>query len=190
MGPTGTAVVAAFQPAWNATTDDEYRCRNGQGYGVGVLSRLPSAAVAGRGIHPVQDPDDPERRAWLCLGGAAIVCTTHLAHVRRDVALAQCRHLMGTVVPGLRAGDVPAPLVLGADLNLGAGDTADLRSCLPAGIGSVGDGGLQHVVATPELAAGAVRRIDLGGATDHPGLLVVLAPAGNDRAQQARVTHR
>jgi hypothetical protein len=66
--------------------------------------------------------------------------------------------------------------VLGGDLNLGSGADPDLRSCLPAGSALVDDGGVQHVVATPEFVVGGSRTIDMRGTTDHPGLLVTLAP--------------
>ena len=69
-----------------------------------------------------------------------------------------------------------APLVLGGDLNLGSGDSSDLKTCLPAGSALVDDGGVQHIVATPEFIVGSSQTIDLGGTTDHPGLLVTLAP--------------
>ena len=60
-------------------------------------------------------------------------------------------------------------------LNLGNGDSPDLKACLPAGSALVDDGGPQHVVATPEFVVDDFRRIDLRGSTDHPGLLVRLS---------------
>src|SRR4051794_2048932 len=129
--------------------------------------------------------EDPEERTWLCLDvtapPAVTVCTTHLADTRREVAGAQCRYLFGTVIAGRRARDGAAPLVLGGDLNLGSGDSPDLTSCLPAGSALVDDGGRQHVVATPEFVVDSSRTIDLGGATDHPGLLVTLVPQAGRR---------
>jgi endonuclease/exonuclease/phosphatase family metal-dependent hydrolase len=180
----GGGVVAAFQPARNGRTGDPYRCRNGQQYGIGIVSRWPSVpgSSAGGGIYPAQDREDPEERAWLCLDAAATpavaVCTTHLAYTKREIAVAQCRYLFGTVVAELRARDGAAPLVLGGDLNLGSGDSPDLESCLPAGSALADDGGQQHVMATPELVVDSSRTIDLRGTTDHPGLLVTLVPSG------------
>ena len=78
--------------------------------------------------------------------------------------------------PEMRARDGVVPVVLGGDLNLGNGDSPDLKACLPAGSALVDDGGPQHVVATPEFVVDDARRIDLRGSTDHPGLLVTLAP--------------
>ncbi|MHA6796177.1 endonuclease/exonuclease/phosphatase family protein [Pseudonocardia bannensis] len=178
----GGAVVSAFQAARDGRTGDAYRCRNGQRYGIGMVSRWPSVpgSSAGGGIYPTQDREDPEERAWLCMDVAATpavaVCTTHLAYTEREVAGAQCRYLFGTVIAEVRARDGAAPLVLGGDLNLGSGDSPDLESCLPAGSALADDGGEQHVVATPEFVVDSSRTIDLRGTTDHPGLLVTLAP--------------
>lgn len=177
----GGAVTSAFQPARDAHTGDAYRCRNGQPYGIGIVSRWPSVpgSSAGGGIFPSQDRGDPEERAWLCLQVAATpaiaICTTHLADTKRDVASAQCEYLFGSVIAGMRARDRTTPLVLGGDLNLGP-DSLDLMSCLPPGYTLVDDGGDQHVVATPEFVVDSSRTIDLRGTTDHPGLLSTLAP--------------
>ncbi|MHA6629995.1 endonuclease/exonuclease/phosphatase family protein [Pseudonocardia sichuanensis] len=177
----GGAAVSAFQAARDRDTGEAYRCRNGQQFGNGIVSRWPSVpgSSVGSGIYPLQDPDDPEERAWVCMEvgatPAVAVCTTHLAYTDRQVAAGQCEYLFGTVVEGMRArGGVP--LVLGGDLNLGSGDSPDLGSCLPSGSGFVGDGEAQLVVATPELVVDSSRTIDLR-ATDHPGLLVTLAPS-------------
>lgn len=179
----GGAVTSAFQAALDRRTGEAWRCRNGSQYGIGVVSRWPSVpgSSAGGGIYPIQDSEDPEERAWLCLDVAATpavaVCTTHLADTDREVAAAQCGYLFRTVIAELRhARDVAAPLVVGGDLNLGSGDRPELKSCLPAGSGLVDDGGQQHVVATPEYVVDTSRTIDLRGTTDHPGLLVTLAP--------------
>ena len=172
-------LTSAFQPARDARTGAPYRCRNGSEYGIGLLSRWPPVAgsAATGGIYPAQDADDPEQRAWLCLDAAATpavaVCTTHLAYTRREVAQAQCAHLVGTVIPQLRARR-GAPVVLGADLNLGPA----VQSCLPPDSVVAGDGGQQHVVGTPGFTVDDVRLIDLQGATDHPGLLVTLTSSG------------
>ena len=177
-GLMGTA-PSAFQAARDRTTGAGYRCVNGRQYGNGLVSRWPTGSAGGGGIHPAQDPDDPEERSWVCRDVAApsvlSVCTTHLAYTVREVALAQCAHLSGTVVPELRARTGGAPVVLGADLNLGAGGP-ELDACLPAGHTRAGDGGPQHVVATPGLVVADHRTIDLDGSTDHPGLLVTLVP--------------
>lgn len=172
----GGGVVSVFQAARDRNTGDAYRCRNGQRFGNGIVSRWPSVpgTSASSGIYPIQEPVDPEERAWVCLEVAATpavgVCTTHLAYITREVTVDQCGYLFGTVIAGLRA-----PLVLGADLNLGPGDSPDLRSCRPAGSAFAGDGDLQVVVATPEFVVDSSRTIGLRE-TDHPGLLVTLVP--------------
>lgn len=164
-------VASAFQPARNRDTGEPYRCRNGEQYGIGVVSRWPATARDG-GIYPAQDPEDPEERAWLCLDAAATpalaVCTTHLAYTVREVTRAQCADLFGRLL-------APRPaVVLGADLNLGPGDSPDLLSCVPEGWARTGDGGQQHVMATPGYTITDARTVDLDGSTDHPGLLVTL----------------
>ncbi len=174
-------VESAFQGARDRRTGDVYRCLNGQPYGIGLISRWPSVpgSVAGAGIYPSQDTDDPEERAWLCRGVAAspamTVCTTHLAYTKLEVAAAQCGYLFGTVIAEMRALDPPVPVVLGGDLNLGSGESASLTSCLPADSAVADDGGVQRVVATPEFAVSESHDIDLRGTTDHPGLLVTLS---------------
>jgi len=177
----GGAAVSAFQPHRDGRTGAPYRCRNGRLFGLGVVSRWPTVpgSAAEAGVYPAQDRDDPEERAWLCLDVAATpavaVCTTHLAYTKREVARAQCAHLFGVVVAGLRAREEAVPLVVGGDLNLGSGADPDLEACLPAGSALVDDGGAQHVVGTPEFAVGDFRTIALRE-TDHPGLLVTLTP--------------
>jgi len=168
-------VTSEFEPARQRDTGDPYRCRNGQQFGNGIVSRWPSVpGSAGSGRYPIQDGEDPEERTWVCMDAAAAapvgVCTTHLAYTDRDVTIGQCRYLFDTVVPGRRA-----PLVLGGDLNLGSDDGGELGSCLPADAAVTDDGEVQVVAATPEFVVTGTRTIDLRGASDHPGLLVTLA---------------
>lgn len=176
----GADVVSEFQAAHDRRTGAEFRCRNGESYGIGVVSRWPSVpgSTAG-GVYPDQDVQDPEERVWLCLTtqstAAITACTTHLDDRKREVAVAQCDYLFHTVITRLNPAGAADPVVLGGDLNLGSGDDPDLRSCLPADFEVAGDGGVQHIVATPGLAITASRTIDLGDATDHPGLLVTLS---------------
>ena len=175
-------VVSAFQGAGDRRTGDAYRCLNGEPYGIGLLSRWPSipGSAAGAGIYPSQDTDDPEERARLCLGVAAspatTICTTHLTDTKLEVAAAQCAYLFDTVIAGIREQNPAEPVVLGGDLNLGSGDSADVKSCLPGDSALVDDGGVQLVATTPEFVLIGSELIDLRGATDHPGLLVTLSP--------------
>ncbi len=176
----GEKVVSAFYAARDRRSGEAYRCRNGEQYGIGLISRWPAApgSFAEGGTYPVQDTEDPEERVWLCLSvvGApdVTVCTTHLAYTKPEVAAAQCRYLFGTVIAEMREQDGALPVVLGGDLNLGFGDSQELRSCLPAGSTVVDDGSAQHVVGTPEFVVIDSRLIDLHD-TDHPGLLVTIA---------------
>jgi endonuclease/exonuclease/phosphatase family metal-dependent hydrolase len=173
-------VTSAFEAAVNRTTGDAVRCRNGQQYGDGLLVKLrpPYREHATRsGVYSVQDTTDPEERIWLCLHatGRFYACTTHLASTSPAIALSQCRHLLGTAIPALRAKDGADPVLLGADLNLAYGHTPDARSCLPAGFVHAYDGGRQHIVASAEFTVTSGRTIDMRGTTDHPGLLADLS---------------
>jgi endonuclease/exonuclease/phosphatase family metal-dependent hydrolase len=180
--PGGT-VVSAFQAARDRNTGDDYRCANGQRYGIGIVSRWPSVpgSSADSGIFPIQDPEDPEERAWLCLDVAATptvaVCTTHLAYTDREVTVGQCTYLLDTVIAERRARDGAPPLVLGGDLNISSRDRQALGSCFPADSAAANDGGVMHVVATPEYVVDNSRPIELRIDTEHPGLLVNLAPS-------------
>ncbi|WP_446210209.1 hypothetical protein [Micromonospora sp. IBSANI012] len=80
----GGTVVSAFKAAGDRPTGAVTECRNGQPYGVGLLTHLaapyPEHTVHS-GIHPTQDVTDPEERPWLCVHVAGVLhaCTTHLA---------------------------------------------------------------------------------------------------------------
>jgi endonuclease/exonuclease/phosphatase family metal-dependent hydrolase len=177
------AVVWAFEAARDRRTASTFQCRNGQPYGVGLLAHIPAPylgyATYG-GIYPTQDPDDPEERAWLCIYAVAAfyACTTHLAYTSRTVALAQCRYLLDSAIPAVRARDGYEPTVLGGDLNLRNGESPDVESCLPAGYLREDDGEVQQVVATTDFTVRSSRLIGMDETTDHPSLLVVLTIAG------------
>ena len=86
--PTG-AVASAFRPAGDRPTESPVRCQNGQQFGDGVLVVVPPPAVGARsysGVYPVQDPDDPEERGWVCIDLATrfSACTTHTASTQHD----------------------------------------------------------------------------------------------------------
>ena len=172
-------VLPVFTPAADRRTGGPFHCLDGQRYGIGLLLRLPPGRPGHQerhGLYPDQDIRDPEERVWTCVDADAglVACATHLASTSATVALAQCRYLLGTVLPGLRSGDALRPAVLGGDLNLRAGGSPDARSCLPAGYQRRDDGGVQHVVASPEFTVTSAVTLDLAGTTDHPGLLVEL----------------
>jgi hypothetical protein len=175
----GDDVVSRFTPALDRRTGQAIRCRNGEPYGIGVLARTPGPRpdyTTTSGIYPIQDVTHPEQRAWLCLRvpGQFSACTTHLASTDPQIALAQCRYLLGTVIPGTDPAAAALPTVLGGDFNLQRGLAPDLRFCLPTGFQHV-DRAVQHILATADLRVGSVRSLDMHGTTDHPGLLASLA---------------
>ncbi|MER7456734.1 endonuclease/exonuclease/phosphatase family protein [Micromonospora sp. NPDC126480] len=180
--PGGT-VVSAFAAARHGRTGEPYRCRNGQQYGIGLLASVPApyrGHTVHSGIYPMQDPVDPEHRAWLCVDavGAFHACTTHLAYTSAFLALDQCTHLLRTAIPALHRQAGYRPTVLSGDLNLRPGGAPDVRACLPPGYLRVGDGAVQQVVATTDLAIGPRRSIDMAGTTDHASFLVTLTITG------------
>ncbi|MDG9674165.1 endonuclease/exonuclease/phosphatase family protein [Micromonospora sp. DH14] len=180
----GRTVVAAFQAAGDRPSGDDTRCRNGQRFGIGLLTHARAAASPGTvyaGTHPTQDLADPEERAWLCVDadGALLVCTTHLSATGYRVALSQCDHLLGTILPIISRNAGYEPIVLGGDLNLRAGHDPDVRSCTPPGHQRIDDGRLQHIVATTDITLCCRALVPMRGATDHPGLLTTLSIGGS-----------
>lgn len=173
------ATASVFQPAMDRRTGAAFQCDNGRPYGIGVVIRRASASArftSARGIYPAQDTRDPEERAWVCVDAVGVeACTTHLANTDASVAEAQCRYLFGTVIPGVRARGGPTHVVLGGDLNLQVGGSPDLRSCVPDADRRADDGGVQNVVVTSEFGIASHQAINMGGTTDHPGLLVTVA---------------
>ncbi|MEU4476252.1 endonuclease/exonuclease/phosphatase family protein [Micromonospora sp. NPDC023888] len=179
---TGRRVVSAFQAAGDRPSGGDTRCRNGQPYGLGLLTRARTSDAAPavyRGIHPTQDLADPEERAWLCVDAVLLACTTHLANTSYGVALAQCRQLLDTILPTIRRRTGQPPVLLSGDLNLRDGGDPDVRSCAPPGHQRIDDGALQHIVATTDIGLCCRRSVTMHGATDHPGLLATLSIDGD-----------
>jgi hypothetical protein len=170
----GEQVFWAFQPAYDRDRRGSYLCRDGDEYGIGLLGHAPARGWAGLhargGIYPMQYAGSSEERAWLCARTrrGPTACTTHLSANSAAVALAQCRFLLGTVVPAFRDG-TRAPVVVGADLNLG---TVEAAGCRPAGWTGADDGEVQHVLASG-LRLGPTERSGLVH-TDHPAWQVSL----------------
>ncbi|MEH1165038.1 endonuclease/exonuclease/phosphatase family protein [Micromonospora sp. CPCC 205539] len=190
----GRSVVAAFQAAGDRTSGADTRCRNGQPYGVGLLTHVGSpdtAHVVHRGIHPTQDVADPEERPWLCVrvDGALLACTTHLAATGYRVALTQCAHLLDTILPTIRRSTGYVPMVVSGDLNLRDGGDPDVRSCTPSGYQRIDDGALQHILATADITLCCRRSVAMRGATDHPGLLATLTIDGSRPAGEPGFAH-
>jgi hypothetical protein len=180
MHQNGT-VASAFMPALDRRTGADFRCRNGQSYGIGLLVYIPAqyrGYMTRSGVYPTQDMGDPEERVWLCVRVTAAfdACTTHLANTSQIVALAQCRYLMNVAVPSVRGNGGYQPAVLGGDLNLRDGGAQDVQSCVPPGYLRRDDGDVQNVLATTDFAIGTSTTLDMAGTTDHLGLLVGLVP--------------
>ncbi len=176
----GRHVRTAFEAATEPRTARPVRCRNGQPFGIGLLTgvRRPDRGVTRTAARlPMQDPDDLEQRVWLCLHAIDhfFACTAHLSSTSAAVAIRQCRYLTETVIPRVRGPHPEDPLILGADLNLTDHDSPNVQSCLPAGIVRTDDGGRQHVLASDSLVVTATRSIDMHRTTDHPGLLADLS---------------
>lgn len=170
-------VASAFAAAQDRPTQTPVRCQDGQEFGDGVLVAVPAPAVGSRtysGFYPVQGPDDPEGRVWVCIDLATrfTACTTHATSGNPTAALSQCRYLLDSALPGIRPGNGAGPTILGADLNLSARGSPSPESCLPSGYQRTDDGGLQSVVVSPGAALRSRSIIDMQGTTDHPGLLV------------------
>ena len=171
-------VASAFTAAKDRPSRAPVRCQNGQEFGNGVVVVVSSPAPGVRsysGVYPVQDPEDPEERVWVCIdvAGRFSACTTHTASTNTTVALEQCRYVLTSVAPGIGRGD--EPLILGADLNLAARGSPSPQSCLPSGYQRTDDAALQHVVVSPGTEVRSHAVIDMHGTTDHPGLLVDVA---------------
>jgi hypothetical protein len=172
-----TPVASAFASAEDRPTGAPVRCQNGQEFGDGVLVVVSPPAVGSRsysGIYPVQDPNDSEERAWVCIDLATrfSACTTHATNANPTIALDQCRYLLSSVVPRISPGKGVGPIILGADLNLEAHGSPSPQSCLPTGYQRTDDDGLQNVVVSPGIGVRSPSVIDMQGTTDHPGLLV------------------
>ena len=174
----GGTVVSAFQAAGDRPSGGPTRCDNGEPYGIGLLTRLDgrdARSSVHRGTYPAQDLADPEERVWLCVRGDGLhACTTHLANTSGQVALVQCGQLLGAVVPGTRGDAGSAPTVLGGDLNLRAGGTPDVRSCVPVGYRRIDDGARQQIMASGGVTICCRRAVDMRGTTDHPALVATM----------------
>ncbi|MDO3704349.1 endonuclease/exonuclease/phosphatase family protein [Micromonospora sp. C28SCA-DRY-2] len=175
----GDPVFWAFQPAAERVVPARsYRCRNGEPYGIGILGRVDPAARGGvsvfNGLYPQQADGPDELRVWLCVAAADRyhACTTHLTFASAAVAIRQCQHLLRVEIPAMRAATgSSAPVLVAGDLNLTAGGSPDVRDCVPAGYHHVGNGNVQHVIATGDLDLADARSYPMRR-TDHNGWFV------------------
>ncbi|HWO25410.1 MAG TPA: hypothetical protein VNO30_42005 [Kofleriaceae bacterium] len=175
---SGSTVVWAFKAAVDRRTNAAYKCKNGQGYGIGLLAHIPgtySGHTTYSGVYASQDTGSNEMRVWLCLSatGNYYGCTTHLATVG-SVALNQCKYLMNTAIPSVRtSGGGYRPTVMGGDLNLKYNWIPDAQDCVPSGNFRKGDGDVQHIIATTDFTFSSSKKISMTY-TDHPGWFVAL----------------
>ncbi|ANZ40338.1 hypothetical protein BBK82_34230 [Lentzea guizhouensis] len=177
----GDRIYQVFSPAIRRDTGTPVKCANGQDYGNAVLGRVSAAAYRGvktwTGRYATQDSGN-EQRSYACAYavGDHLSCTTHLSASSEPVALAQCRSLLFDVIPGIRTAEgISGKTVVGGDFNLEY-DTADpenAQKCVPPGHVRKGDGSVQHVVFSNDLAFVSTTRYGLRY-TDHDGFLVRL----------------
>src|SRR5262249_1056319 len=130
------------------------------------------------GIYPVQDINDTEKRAWLCVDTSNdfLACATHLSNTSPAVALAQCHYLLDKAIPGTRPPFEPT--VVGGAFNLRSGGSPDVRACVPPGYIRADDRSVQQILASSNVfTVRSNSLINMGGTTDHAGLLVGLSVA-------------
>jgi endonuclease/exonuclease/phosphatase family metal-dependent hydrolase len=164
-------IVYLFAPALNAA-GGPYRCQNGDGFGNGLLARVPAGQLTvldtRYGLY-AQQATDIERRTFGCvyLAPRYTACVTHLENLSPAVALAQCTTLMSGVIATLRgAWGAATPVLVAGDMNLAGGVSA----CVPADFRQVDDGVVQHVLGGAGIQFPRVDRYPMKQ-TDHDALL-------------------
>ncbi len=169
MGPARALFVAARNLDGTPT-----RCRDGrQQYGniIMVAARF-GGTTEESGMYRAQytaADGHLELRSWACLPSPTLsACTTHLSSDDDRTALAQCQDLMR------RVAGYPRPATVAGDFNLDDRGSPGMRDCDPTGFSRRGDGGVQHLYASDDLAYVTTTKIDMMGTTDHPGLLATL----------------
>jgi hypothetical protein len=167
MSASRAVFVAAQRPDGAPVT-----CRNGQRFGnilIVVSTLAGDTPVTGR--YATQDTST-EMRVWACLpAGGLSACTTHLSARSGSVALAQCKDLLG------RASGLSRPTVVAGDMNLRYQGDPNVQDCNPSGFYRKGDGSVQHVFASNDLAFVSGTKLSMADTTDHPAWLVtVTAP--------------
>jgi hypothetical protein len=135
-----------FIAAWNRDKNEQYRCVNGEPFGVAVMHH-DNGREFDNGWYTNQDPSD-EMRAWTCttvIEDRLTGCTTHLS-TDPDVAMRQCHELMSV----LATRPVTAEVIVAGDFNLTAqpGKPHDAGACASAGYDRRGDGAVQQVFFT------------------------------------------
>jgi hypothetical protein len=175
--PGGT-IVSGFKAAGDRRTNAPYKCKNGQDYGIGIIAHIPGTYAGHQvhsGLYASQDTGSAEQRAWLCIAatGTYYACTTHLTSTSGSIAMNQCKDLMNNILPSIRSAGGAAPAVVGGDLNLKFKGSPNAQDCVPGGTYRKGDGDVQHIMATTDLAFSSSRKINLNN-TDHDGWFVAM----------------
>ena len=177
----GDWVYYVFMPALQRDTGTPVKCSNGQDFGNAVLGRVSAATYRGvnawGGRYTTQDGGG-EQRTFACAYavGDHLGCATHLSSNSEPVALAQCRALLFDAVPYIRSVEgVSGKTVVGGDFNLeyDPADPENAQNCVPSGHTRKGDGDVQHVVFSNDLAFVSTTGYGLTY-TDHDGFLVRL----------------
>jgi hypothetical protein len=172
-------VYYVFMPALRKDNGEPITCRNGQAFGNAVLGRIPAASYQGvsawGGLYGSQDAKN-EERTFACAYaiGDHLACATHLSSDSEPVALAQCRALLFDAVPYVRSVEgVSGKTIVGGDFNLqyDPGDPENAQNCVPSGHTRKGDGDVQHVVFSNDIAFVSTQTYGLSY-TDHDGFLV------------------
>ncbi|MEU0884357.1 hypothetical protein ABZ345_37685 [Lentzea sp. NPDC005914] len=174
-------VYYVFMPAIARDSGQPIKCSNQQDYGSAVLGRVPAAGYRGvngwGGRYTTQDSSN-EQRTFACAYaiGDHLGCATHLSAKSEPVALAQCRALLFDAVPHIRSVEgVSGKTVVGGDFNLqyDTSDPENVQNCVPSGHVRKGDGDVQHVVFSNDIAFVSTTKYGLTY-TDHDGFLVRL----------------
>jgi hypothetical protein len=177
----GDWTYSVFVPAVDRRTNGAYKCRNGDDFGNAILGRIPAGSYQGvsgwGGTYTTQDSGN-EQRTFACAYaiGDHFACTTHLSAAAEPIALAQCRALMFDAVPYIKAVEGSSGrTVVGGDFNLeyDPADSENAQNCVPAGHTRKGDGDVQHVIFSNDVAFESTSRYGLTY-TDHDGFLVRL----------------
>jgi endonuclease/exonuclease/phosphatase family metal-dependent hydrolase len=135
-----------FVPAFNRDTNDWYRCRNGQLYGVALMHH-GNGRERHHGWYRSQDSSE-EVRAWTCttvINGRLTGCTTHLS-TDTAVAIRQCHELMSV----LASSWVMPEVIVAGDFNLRftPDKPNNMQDCAAPTYDRRSDGALQQVLFT------------------------------------------
>lgn len=173
---------SAFIPAVDRSTQNAYKCVNGNAYGSAVLGRVAAESWSGISAYgrkyTTQHSKSGEERVFVCVAakGEHFACTSHLAAGDKTVALAQCKALMFDAVPYLKGvAGAAMKTVMGGDFNLkyNKGAATNAQNCVPNGYTRKGDGDVQHLGFSNDLTFGSTMTYGLSY-TDHDGFLVRL----------------